>query len=294
MNPALVGLFSMVIFAIGLVGLRQARTAPASLRTLTSGASQRRQSPVSGVHRLAGRLFGPFILRRTNPRSRQRQEHWLDAAGRPDRVVLADVAAARAGDTLVCLVIGGVAIIALPIWLLPLIAVYGFFRQSLQWRRKAKARQTRIERDLPDYLDVLGVTIQAGLKFRGALRRVGERFESPVSEEFRIALQQMEVGSSRRAAFEGVRERNDSPSLNRFVGALLQAEELGAPLTDSMIAISSDMRKTFGQNARKQAARATPKVTLVATTLLLPASALLLIGGLVIGGDLDIGGVLGG
>ncbi|HUG83154.1 MAG TPA: type II secretion system F family protein [Euzebya sp.] len=294
MNPGLFGLAAMVLYITTLLGWRLVRTAPVALRSFEDGrVVHERRSLVGALRGGVGRRLGPVIMRRMSGRSRRRLEHYLDAAGRPDRMTIASVAQVKAADAVICAVIGVGATLIHPV-LLPAVTVYGWFRQDLQLRGAARKRQSQIERDLPDYLDILGVTIQAGLKFRGALRRVGEQFESPVAEEFRIALQQLDVGASRRAAFEGVRERSDSPSLNRFVGALLQAEELGAPLTDAMVSISRDMRKTFAQNIRKQAAKAAPKVTLVATILLMPGAALLLIGGLVIGGDIQLGGLFGG
>jgi tight adherence protein C len=293
-SPALTGLAAVVLYGTALAGWRLARSAPPSLRGVAQDVLSPSRRTLVGVARdHVGRRFGPQVLRTMGPRGRQRLEHLLDAAGRPDRMTIARAAEVRAADVATCTVIGLGATVISPL-LLPPLAVYGWFRHQLLLRARARARQQRIERDLPDFLDILGVTVQAGMKFRAALRRVGEQLDSPVSEEFRIALQQMDVGASRRAAFEGVRDRNDSPSLNRFVGALLQAEELGAPLTDAMVQISRDMRAAFSQRVRKQAAQAAPKVSLVATILLMPGAALLLIGGLLIGSDLDLGGLTGG
>lgn len=294
MTPLILGFSSLVVYAVGLIGFRMTRQPSGAATAVGIDGSQRQQQSVlTRFRRAFGQRVGPRVLAAMSDRHKARLEHWLDAAGRPDRLTLGEVAGIKAADTVIFTLIGAVLTWIFPIFL-PFGILYGFFRQDLTLQSAAKKRQEQIERELPDYLDILGVTIQAGLKFRGALRRVGERFESPVADEFRIALQQMDVGASRRAAFEGIRERNDSPSLNRFVGALLQAEELGTPLTDSMIAISKDMRKLFGQNVRKRAAKAVPKVTLVATTVLMPGAALLLIGGLLIGGEINPGAALGG
>jgi tight adherence protein C len=295
MSGTLVGLGAVVAYGIALVGLRMTRDAGVAARRLDAGLRPRagRAAGGTGLRVRIGRRGAPLVLRALGDRGRRRLDHHLAAAGRPDRMALADVAALKAADTVTCAVIGVGAITISPL-LLPLVTAYGYVRQDLRLRGLARTRQARIERDLPDYLDVLAVTIGAGLKFRAALQRVGEHVDSPVADEFRIALQQLEVGASRRDAFQGIRDRNDSPSLNRFVGALLQAEELGTPLTDAMAAIATDVRRAVAQRVRRQAAQAVPKVTLVATVLLMPASALLLIGGLVIGSGIDLGGVLGG
>ena len=103
---------------------------------------------------------------------------------------------------------------------------------------------------------MLTVTVGAGLGFRNALDRVSSELEGPLSEEVQTVLRQLSLGSSRRAAFEGLKERNDSETLQQFVTALLHAEELGAPLGDTLSAIATDMRKAFAQDARRRAARA--------------------------------------
>lgn len=298
---ALLGFVAVVAYAVALLGLRLVRTPGTAVSRFDDrvhagaapGSAPRREGALHRLRRRVGRRFAPLVLRTMGERRRRRIEHHLTAAGRPARMTIVDVAAVTAADIAVCTVIGVGAMAITPL-LLPVVVAYGTVREELRLRSLATARQARIERDLPDYLDVLVVTVGAGLKFRAALRRVGEHVDSPVAEEFRIALQQLDVGASRRDAFEGIRDRTDSPSLNRFVGALLQAEELGAPLTDAMASIAADMRRAFAQRVRKQAAQAVPKVTLVATMLLMPASALLLVGGLFIGSGLDLRGALGG
>ncbi|CAN5247384.1 DUF5936 domain-containing protein [soil metagenome] len=293
MTPGLAGIAAIALYGLGLVGWRMTRSVPLAGRGGDGSSPAQRRSPVAAFRRAVGRGLGPRILSSFSERARRRLEHRLDAAGRPDRMTIAGFAETKAADFGVCLVLGLFAAVISP-WLTLLLVVYGWFRAEVVLRGAAKRRQAQIERDLPDFLDVLAVTILAGLKFRGALRRVEEQFASPVAEEFRTAMQQMDVGASRRAAFEGLRQRNDSRSLNRFIGALLQAEELGSPLTDAMVAISVDMRKAFSQDVRKRAAEAAPKVSLVATILLMPGAALLLLGGLIIGGNIDFSSLAGG
>ena len=74
-----------------------------------------------------------------------------------------------------------------------------------------------------------------------------------------VALRQMSLGASRRAAFEALRDRNASEQLSSFVAAQLQAEELGVPLSEALNDIAHDMRRAAHQAARRRAARATPR-----------------------------------
>ena len=121
------------------------------------------------------------------------------------------------------------------------------------------------------------MTVRAGLGYRLSLARVAESLGGPVGEEMLIALRQMELGASRRAAFEALRERNASEQLSSFVAAQLQAEELGVPLSEALNDIATDMRRASHQAARRRAARATPRVSLIVTTLIVPGAMILIL-----------------
>ena len=82
---------------------------------------------------------------------------------------------------------------------------------------------------------------------------MAESLGGPVGEEMLVALRQMELGASRRAAFEALRERNASEQLTSFVAAQLQAEELGVPLSEALNDIAADMRRAAHQPARRRA-----------------------------------------
>ena len=90
-------------------------------------------------------------------------------------------------------------------------------------------------------------------------------------------LRQIDLGQDRRDAFLALRERNESDSLKSFVAAQLQAEELGVPLSEALNDIASDMRRMADQNARRQAQRASPRVSLLVTTLIVPGSMILIV-----------------
>ncbi|MGV9241845.1 type II secretion system F family protein, partial [Streptomyces nigra] len=149
------------------------------------------------------------------------------------------------------------------------------------------------ERTLPDFLDVLAVVVSAGLGFRQALDRVAGRYEGPWADELRITLRQMDLGMSRRQAFAELRRRNDSEQVAMFVTALQQGEELGAPIVDTLVALAKDMRRTDAQNARRKAARAVPRATLMITTFMVPATLILLGAGLLLGSGTDFGTLTG-
>ena len=163
----------------------------------------------------------------------------------------------------------------------------GWWFPDIYITRAGRVRQEQIERDLPDFMDILAVTVRAGLGYRLSLARVAESLGGPVGDEMLVALRQMELGASRRAAFEALRERNASEQLSSFVAAQLQAEELGVPLSEALNDIAADMRRAAHQAARRRAARATPRVSLIITSLILPGTMILIAVSILLGSGLD-------
>ncbi|GAB3591180.1 DUF5936 domain-containing protein [Angustibacter peucedani] len=170
-----------------------------------------------------------------------------------------------------------------------LVVVVAWALPELTLRSQRQARQRRIDSDLPDFLDVLAVTVSAGLSFRAALERVSSRYVGPLSDEITHTLREMDVGEARRTAFERLRTRNDSEALNQFVVALLQAEELGTPLTEALDQIALEMRRSTAQRARQQAARTSPRVALVVTLVMVPGALVLLVVSILLSSGLDLG-----
>lgn len=168
-----------------------------------------------------------------------------------------------------------------------------FFIPDISLWSQASERQEKIEDELPDFLDVLAVTVSAGLSFRGALERVIERSDGPLTDEMRLTLRQMDVGQSRSEAFQDLRTRTRSESLESFITALLQSEELGAPLTDALNQIALDMRRVTAQRARQKAAKANPKISAVVSLVMVPATMVLIGVGMFFAVDIDFGELFG-
>jgi tight adherence protein C len=179
-------------------------------------------------------------------------------------------------------------------WIVVTLFVLGYLLPTMVVSSEAKERQEEVDRSLPDFLDVLAVTVSAGLDFRAALGRVSDAFEGPLPEEVRTALQQMALGESRREALEGLRTRNSSESLSEFVSALQQAEDLGSPLQSALTEIAADVRRSYAQEARRKAAKVEPRLSLLLTVTLIPASLLIVGVGSFIHSGIDLGRMLGG
>jgi tight adherence protein C len=297
MTPLLAGALVALCAGVGLLGVPMLldRGPLDRLSDRVGGAPPRRGSLVARVvGGLAGRL-GPRVAPSIRLRQRERIAHRLDLAGRPAGMTVQRFIGLKAalgtllGGLMLLLVLAGSS----PL-LLPLALVVGWFGPDVWLAREARIRQERIERDLPDFLDILAVTVRAGLGYRAALGRVAEALSGPISDEMLTALRQMELGASRRQAFLALRERSSSESLATFIAAQLQAEELGVPLSQALNEIAEDMRRAAHQNARRRAARAAPRVSLIVTTMIVPGAMILILVSILLGSDLSESGLLGG
>ncbi|MFD5345117.1 DUF5936 domain-containing protein [Streptomyces anulatus] len=259
---------------------------------LESGAS-RTSAVGSGIDRL-GIRWAPAVLRMMGPKAVNKKRRQIDLAGNPGGLTLDRYAARRAVYGALG-VLGAFSMLLRGQLFLALVMVaFGLFWVEAGIWSAIRVRREHIERTLPDFLDVLAVVVSAGLGFRQALDRVAEKYEGPWSDELRITLRQMDMGVSRRQAFEELRRRNDSEQVAMFVTTLQQGEELGAPIVETLIQIANDMRRTDAQNARRKAARAVPKATFAVTTFLLPGTLVLLTVGFVYGADVDLSSITGG
>src|ERR671937_558437 len=121
-----------------------------------------------------------------------------------------------------------------PLWAFVFGAVgvlFGWFGPDLMLRSKTQARQKQIQRGLPDALDLLVISVEAGLGFDAAIQRMVEKRDDALATEFARVLAEMRVGRSRRDALKDMVLRTQVADLNNFVGAILQAEQLGVSVT---------------------------------------------------------------
>jgi tight adherence protein C len=168
----------------------------------------------------------------------------------------------------------------------------GFFAPLLWLNRRVKARQDEITLSLPYMLDLLSVCVQAGMGFERALQNIVEHMTGPLSEELRHFLRELRLGESRETAFRHLAERNSSEELRAFGNAMIQADELGTPISQTLRIHAEDMRVRRQQRAKELASKASPKISLVAISLIAPSAMLLMLGALVLsalfGGGLSV------
>ncbi|MEU1083153.1 DUF5936 domain-containing protein [Streptomyces sp. NPDC005908] len=294
MALALAALMALAVCGI-FAGIRMYRAEaklPGDLMLALEVGSTRTGAVDSLVDRM-GMRYAPAVLRLMGPKQVAKYRRKIDLAGNPGGLTIHRYAARRAvygalgGTGFLVFLMRGQLLVAL------LLLAFGAFWTEVGIWSAIRIRKDVIERTLPDFLDVLAVVVGAGLGFRQALDRVSSRYEGPWADELRITLRQMDLGMSRRQAFAELRRRNDSEQVAMFVTALQQGEELGAPIVDTLVALAKDMRRTDAQNARRKAARAVPKATMMITTFMVPATMILLGAGLILGSGTDFGSLTG-
>ena len=276
----------------GIALLRSQAKLPSDLAIALEVGRTRTTAVGSVIDRL-GMRYAPAVLRMMGPARVARVRAKIDHAGNPGGLTVDRYAARRA-------VYGALGLIAFAVFTLKgsfvfglVFIAFGYWFADLGIWLSIRQRRDEIDKTLPDFLDVLAVVVGAGLSFRRALERVSSMYAGPWSDEIRITLRQMEMGMSRRQAFDELRRRNESEQVGQFVTALQQGEELGSPIAETLMQIAQDMRRTDAQNARRRAARAVPKATGVVTTFMIPATMILLMAGLLLGTRVDAGLLFG-
>jgi tight adherence protein C len=144
--------------------------------------------------------------------------------------------------------------------------------------RKCVERVESIRKDLPDTLDLLAISVEAGMGFEGALGVVCQNFQSPLADEFARTLREMELGLPRREALQNLKKRTEVPELSNFVITLTQADALGMPVGRVLKTAAEEMRSKRRQWAREKAAKLPVKILFPLVLFIFPALFVVLLG----------------
>ena len=175
--------------------------------------------------------------------------------------------------------IGLMAWLSLPLYTPLCCAVAGAAYPVMWVRDKARARQRDIVRALPFDLDLLTLSVEAGLDFAAALAKVVEKGRNgPLAEELSVALKELKLGKTREEALRNLAARAAVPTLTSFVQALIQADRMGTPLGKVLRALSTQMRVERSHRAEKLANEAPVKLLFPLICFILPTLFLMLFG----------------
>lgn len=154
----------------------------------------------------------------------------------------------------------------------------GFFLPDYWLITRIRARQKAILLAIPDTLDLLTISVKAGLGFDAALGKVIEKTEGPLTDEFRRALAEVRIGKPRRDALKEMVARTNVPALTNFIGAIVQAEQLGVAIANVLEVQSEQLRIERRQRAEEMAAKAPIKMLFPLVGCIFPSMFIVILG----------------
>jgi tight adherence protein C len=155
---------------------------------------------------------------------------------------------------------------------------FGYLAPEFWLGRRVKARSLAMTLQLPDVLDLLTISVEAGLGFDAALAKCVEKMEGPLVDEFRQALAEVRMGRTRREALRDVASRADAQPVSNFIGAIVQAEQLGVPIAKVLQIQSQQLRIERRQRAEEAAAKAPVKMLFPMVGCIFPTIFIVILG----------------
>jgi tight adherence protein C len=168
--------------------------------------------------------------------------------------------------------------------------VMGYMLPEFWLGNKIKARQKIILKMIPDTLDLLTISVRAGLGFDAALAKVVEKLPGPLTDEFRRALAEVRVGKARRDALRDMIPRTGVQPLSNFIGAIIQAEQLGVSISKVLQVQSEQLRIERRQRAEEAAAKAPIKMLFPLVGCIFPSLFIVILGPAMISIMVTLGG----
>ena len=156
--------------------------------------------------------------------------------------------------------------------------IIGYVAPEFWLGNQIRKRQAQIIRIIPDSLDLLTISVRAGLGFDAALAKVVEKLDGPLSDEFRRALAEVRLGRQRRDALRDIIPRTEVQPLTNFIGAIIQAEQLGVSISRVLEVQSQQLRIERRQRAEEMAAKAPIKMLFPLVGCIFPSLFIIILG----------------
>jgi len=231
---------------------------------------------IAGVTRFLGKL--------TPSQGMEKVRQQIILAGNPYNMGTSEFMGAR---TMALVILGGVTFVltivmgAEPLQMLMFTAVgalTGYVMPVFWLRQRVKKRQKIILKTLPDAIDLMTISVEAGLAFDGAMQRVADKWDNDLSHEFQRAISEMRVGKSKREALHELVLRTGVPDLSTFVASIIQADQLGVSIAKVLRIQSEQMRIRRRQRAEEQAHKAPILMMIPMVFLIFPATYIVILG----------------
>ncbi|HEX5369978.1 MAG TPA: type II secretion system F family protein [Dehalococcoidia bacterium] len=146
----------------------------------------------------------------------------------------------------------------------------GWLGPNLYLYQKVYERSNRMQRELPDAIDLMTISVESGLAFDAAVQQVARNTEGPLADEFSRVLREMQIGQGRAEALRSLADRTEVDDLKSFVTAMIQADSFGIPIANVLRIQSSEMRTKRRQRAEEKAQKVPVKITIPLIFCILP------------------------
>jgi tight adherence protein C len=222
-----------------------------------------RVTPGASVDRISNKLLNAGLARKVSPTTFLASKAILATGG----FIGAQVAAPLVGLLASKGVLFGIVL-----------ALVGFMLPDVVLTFKTRSRKEYLRAELPDALDLLAVSVEAGMGFDGAISKLTEHMDGPLAEEFALTLGEMRIGESRSNALTKMMHRVATPELSAFVRAIIQADQLGISLGRILKVQAADSRMRRQLAAEERAMKAPIKMLFPTVIFIFPAMFIVILG----------------
>jgi tight adherence protein C len=200
----------------------------------------------------------------------------LDMAGNPSGWTVERVTAGKVVGFAAALIVSLVLALAMGLGFLPtmgfvvLASLAGYMAPNMYLYQQTYDRSEKLQRALPDAIDLLTISVESGLGFDAACAQVARNTDGPLADEFARMLQEMQIGRGRSEALRSLAERTNLPDLRSFVSAMVQADAFGIPVGQVLRVQSSEIRVKRRQWAEEMAQKVPVKILVPLIFCILP------------------------
>jgi tight adherence protein C len=299
------GIFLALLLSLSAIGVfsNEARGVSRSLAVLDAFTSApdalKQEFEPSFNDRVVAPLLNRFVgmgKKLTPSDHEERVRHRLEVAGNPPGWTIDRVTSLKFVGFAVLLVVSLIGSLSLGLGIAPavvacvLASMVGYLSPNMYLYQKGHDRTEKMQKALPDSLDLLTISVEAGLGFDSALSHVARNTDGPLSEEFARVLQEMQIGLGRSKALRALGERTTLLGLRGFVSSMVQADAFGIPIGEVLRVQSTEIRLKRRQRAEEAAQKVPVKILFPLMFCILPTLFIAVMGPGVIGIMTSFGG----